>query len=647
LKYALAVILFLLVLFVFWSPVLARLPAAPQSTTIQSLLSQLLTEGRNSVSPEVKERIREEVRAKLHLAPEFQLYNQAGVVFFARFYPLEALWAFQEAIERNPENPDLLNNTATVLLALDRKEEAEKLLLYLAKRWPDYAPALLNLSILYLREGKLQLAEECLELARKAEPGLPPTERLGVQLARSRGDSAEEARSALNWSYLDPKDSESLEALHCAPHAEVVAEANRRLAALPLPRKLVSLPEIEEDVRTFILQEERDHFFSKVLNHSTRKAAEPALSGSFRKEIPLEVWNSLSEKDRKVMFSYGFRPAQRERMLLPALEELKKARENYPFLAQVIQAYEDQFLRLAERAFKERRIQELIQKEGERQAEYLGEYMERLKEAAPQSDFGVASIISTQYLQEAFSSLIPAHRRVRSLLTEARAETVDALRRLWQAEAILIDMVPPEYQEIERKRLEEVASFANFHYAKAVVAWWQAARTPILMELRIHEEEIEAIQEEAAARDFEAWLSAQAYVERYLEEDPQDPEEPEEVPSLDKWLGIDLGIISVKYYDKKRIELSAGEGIVGEVKYDLERNEVWFGLGVGVQGTTMTVFGGEAKGMVVVHLDSSESPLNVGLNGKVTAKCGSPLGGVETDVVNETLWLVGGEQPGR
>ncbi|BER91739.1 hypothetical protein [Atrimonas thermophila] len=269
--------------------------------------------------------------------------------------------------------------------------------------------------------------------------------------------------------------------------------------------------------------------------------------------------------------------------------------------------------------------------------------MEHLKEAAPQSDFGVASIISTQYLQEAFSSLIPTHRRLRTLLAEARAETVDALHRLWQAEAMLIDMVPPEYQEIERKHLEEVASFANFHYANAVVAWWQAARTPVLMERKILEEEMEAIQEEAAARDFEAWLSAQAYVERYLEEDPEDPEEPEEVPSLDKWLGIDLGIFSIKYYDKKRIELSAGEGIVGEVKYDLERNEVWFGLGVGVQGTTMTVFSGEAKGMVVVHLDSSDSPLNVGLNGKVTAKCGHPLGGAETDLVNETLWIVGSE----
>jgi tetratricopeptide (TPR) repeat protein len=181
-KYALAVVLFLLVLGVFLSSALAQLPAAPQSITIQSLLSKLLTEGKTLVAAEVKERIREEVRTKRHLAAEFQLDNQAGVVLFARFYPLEALWAFQEAIERNPENPDLLNNTATVLLALDRKEEAEKLLLYLAKRWPDYTPALLNLSILYLREGKLQFAEECLELARKAEPGLAPTERFGVSL---------------------------------------------------------------------------------------------------------------------------------------------------------------------------------------------------------------------------------------------------------------------------------------------------------------------------------------------------------------------------------------------------------------------------------------------------------------------------------
>ncbi|WP_412710070.1 tetratricopeptide repeat protein [Atrimonas thermophila] len=351
-KSPLAVACVLLSLLVFLFPALAQLPAAPQSTTIQSLLSQLLTEGRNSVSPEVKERIREEVRAKRHVAPEFQLYNQAGVVLFARFCPLEALWAFTEAANRNPENPDLLNNLATVLLTLDRKDEAEKLLLYVQKRWPNYVPALLNLSILYLREGKLERAEVCLKRARNAEPGLALTERLGVQLARIRGDPAQEARSALNWSYLDPKDPESLEALHSAPHAEVVAEANRRLTALPLPRQLVNLPALEEDARTFVLSEERDHFFSKVLNHSTRKAAEPALSGAFRKEIPLEVWNSLSAKDREVMRSYGFQPATEERMLLPALEELKKARENYPFLAQVIQAYEDQFLRLAERAFK-------------------------------------------------------------------------------------------------------------------------------------------------------------------------------------------------------------------------------------------------------------------------------------------------------
>jgi len=639
-KHVLVVSLFLIVLATYLPPALAQLPPAPQSTTIQSLLSHLLSEGRTSVAAHVKERIREEVHSKLHLAPEFQLYNQAGVTLFARFYLVEALWAFSEAVNLNPENPDLLNNLAMVLLALDRRDEAEKLLLYLAERWPDYAPAFLNLCILYLREGKLALAEACLGLARKAEPGLAPTERLGVQLARAKGDPAGEAKSALNWSHLDPGDPESLEALHGAPHAEVVAEANRRLAALPLPRRLVNLPEIEEDVRAFVLLEEKDHFWMKVANYSVRKAAEPALSGAFRKEIPPEVWNSLSEKDREVMLRHGFRPAQKVRMLPPLVEELMKARENYPFLAQVIIAYQNHFLRSAEEAFKKRHIQELIQKERKQQLELVSKHLQNLKHVIPQSDFETGMILNDQYLQEAFSSLIPTHREVCNLLAEARAETVDALRRLWQREAILIDMVPPEYQEIERQRLEEVASFANFYYATNVVAWWQVARMPVLMERRINEETARVLQEEAQYRNFEAWLSAQSHAEPYFEEDPEEPEE--EAPGFEKWLGIDVGIFAIKYYDQKRLELSAGEGIVGEVKYDLERNDVWIGLGLGAQGSTMTVFGGEAKGMVVVHLDSLDSPVKVGLNGKVTAKCGHPFGGFETDVVNETLWLVGG-----
>lgn len=635
-----AVRFFLLILIIAFLPltILAQLPVAPSKETVLILISQLLTEGRTSVPIEMRETVAREVQQKLNRAPEYQLYSQVGVLFFARSCLSEALWAFSEAAARNSDNPDVFNNLAEVLIALDRKEEAEKLLLYVAHRWPDYAPALVNLCILYMRLGKTNLAELCLKLAREAEPGFAPTERVSAQLARTKKDKIMEAQSALNWSYLDPGDKESLKALHNAPRDEVLIEINRRFKATPVPQSLIILPDIEEDVKTFVYLEEYDHFWAQVLNHSTQKVAEIVLKGGHLKEVPSEVWDKLSEEQKKAMINAGFRPTQKKRMLAPLVEELLKARENYPFLADVIQSYEDAFFLLVKEAFEKRQFQQIIQKEHQRQLDCMEKYFKQMRMPGL-SDMPQSVIpILTEYLREAFSTLIPTHKQLRELFATARKETVNALRKLYRTEAILIDMVPTQYQKLERQRLEEVAFSANFYYALNVASWWQVARIPVLMGQHIEV----TIRESLKARNFEAWLSMEEHAET-----AEDIEEPGIfLPLLlpkGTWMGMDLGILAMKAYANGQIEISGGEIIVAEAKYDIKSGQFFGCLGFGVKGTTLDFFGGEIKALVVVRVDpQSSSPPAVGLNGKITAKFGTPFAGLDVDVVNETLWLIGG-----
>lgn len=61
-----------------------------------------------------------------------------------------ALAEYEEALEKEPHNPVILNKIAKVYLALNRKEEAEKKLLNAIKTNPDYGAGYFNLANLYL-----------------------------------------------------------------------------------------------------------------------------------------------------------------------------------------------------------------------------------------------------------------------------------------------------------------------------------------------------------------------------------------------------------------------------------------------------------------------------------------------------------------
>jgi len=65
---------------------------------------------------------------------------------------------------------------------------------------------------------------------------------------------------------------------------------------------------------------------------------------------------------------------------------------------------------------------------------------------------GRASIapVLNQYLQEAFSALLPILERLLSLLAKARSETISDLRRLYRTGAILFAVVSSQFKEVER-----------------------------------------------------------------------------------------------------------------------------------------------------------------------------------------------------
>lgn len=623
----------------------AQLPPAPSQTLIQHLLSSLLVETRTTVSMDVRERVNNEIRNCTGFTEVFELYNRAGVLLFARAYPVEALWAFAEAANLNPEDQNVLNNIASVLIALDRLEEAEKLLLYVVNCWSNYAPSFVNLCIVYMREGRTDFAELCLDMARKIEPGFAPTERLAFRAARTLGDIAEQARSSLNWRYVDPKDEESAKAIQEVPSQVLMNEINTRLRALPVPEYLILMPAIESDVRSFALLEERDRFWGTFLNFFTQKSAEVVLSGQTlgtTKEIPSEVWNSLSEEQRQAMLKAGFKPAEAQRAFSPLTEQLIKAREHYPILAQIIAEYETTFANRCYEAVNRRAFRQIIDTESRRQMEYIKKWftslqavliMQYMSATAGESSYPAAGTIvtaSTEYLREAFSTLLPAHEQMRSLLADTREELIRLVRSLYRNVAILIDMVPPQYRDVEKRRLEEVAASASVYYATQVRGWWMVARIPVLLEGAVTEIVHSTLQEQFnLAR------------ERYRTEAVEDIEElDEEVEDRNPnvWLGLDLDVFAVKLYGD-RVEISGGKGIVGEAVYNFEEEEIYVGVGVGGKLELPYGAGIEAKGLIVTRIELEESEISLGVTGKVSQTWGVPVGGAEVDLGARTVWF--------
>lgn len=83
----------------------------------------------------------------------------AGAVNFEMGKYDEALKNFDDALTLNPYYPSILSNRASTLYYLNRKDEAEKIMLFLREKYPIYYEPQINLLALYINEGRINEAK--------------------------------------------------------------------------------------------------------------------------------------------------------------------------------------------------------------------------------------------------------------------------------------------------------------------------------------------------------------------------------------------------------------------------------------------------------------------------------------------------------
>ncbi len=102
----------------------------------------------------------------------------------------------EQALQIEPDSPDLLNNLASVYNTTDRYEEARKVMFDLHQRFPDYFFGITNVAQILAREGKPEEAEKMIQplLARKrlhtSEFASLCQAQIEVWLAKGRPDAA-------------------------------------------------------------------------------------------------------------------------------------------------------------------------------------------------------------------------------------------------------------------------------------------------------------------------------------------------------------------------------------------------------------------------------------------------------------------------
>ena len=82
-----------------------------------------------------------------------------------------AEYAYQRALERDPDAPDILNNLAVLYIQRENFDQALRILEPLVKRYPTRADLRLNIAIVLTNTGRLEMARDHVLTALRQEPG--------------------------------------------------------------------------------------------------------------------------------------------------------------------------------------------------------------------------------------------------------------------------------------------------------------------------------------------------------------------------------------------------------------------------------------------------------------------------------------------
>lgn len=606
-----------------------RLPQGPNATELRQLVERIHLEARALTDRESRDRIEAFIRERA--GDDASLYNNAGVILLFQYYPHEAQWAVASAVLRDFESAEAMNNLAVLLTNQQQYSEAERVLLYVVNRWPGSSTPLLNLGRLYTDKGRLDLAQECVDLAFAAGPGRADTEKLAARIAITRRDTQAAAEHVLNLEMLDPGNPQMEILREKVPRQALVDEQLRRIGRYPMPLWYTELNDIEKEVDVFVIKETEWQYWQNLAQRMS-VATQPSYENFKMTE---DIWRQIPPEMQATLERLGAGPGSIQPTMAPGT-----SRAQYKLIADVIQAYEKSYLQKIASAYETPELVGLLDEERAQQKEYQRRY----KEAARTDPEGAWR----RYLSEAVPALERAHPIVRETLLKARADANRITLGYWAAGTALLTMVPEAYRAKELDALNKLVTLSNLHYTKYVLSWYGIAKLPVLADKTDAELVRQQLHEAAAAREHEARIRRDAIQERrdLAEWEEWLAEEPEYVwpEEFRPWVGPCIEIACVKAHfdpdnphDLRDLEVGVGLPVGPKAELVASDDELVIAAGFGF-GTPDPVPGYSQKYMCGVVL-GGEHGIDIRLYRSTSLELATPVGGIDIDLSAASISL--------
>lgn len=342
-----------------------------------------------------------------------------------------------------------------------------------------------------------------------------------------------------------------------------------------------------------------------------------------------QVISQLPPEVRDALRSLGVGANEPVEVLSPT-----ESRTHYLRLGVSIDRYRKRYQRQLKPIFDAGPVHWILTEQRDRLREYQEEYARALRAGADP----IAAL--NEWCRNVIASMSSAHPRFLDALAEAREESNGLTQRHWLSTAGLITLVPEAHRAEEIAFLKRQAALSSMHYTGSIVQWYTVGLRAIVLDRELTDIMAAGLHEAARARELEALLAR----ERMRREQEAELEDGEELDvEVDLWIGLDLGVFSIKV-QADEVELSLGEGLIGEATCNWGDQEIEMGIGLGYDAPTAGLLGGGGKALGVVRL-GGEHGAALGIRECVEATVGTPVAGAEIDVLDEYLWIASAGRP--
>lgn len=606
----------------------ARLPDPPSEDEVRDLVERVRIMAAGHTRVETRARIAQYISDSPGDQP--RLTHHGGNLLIVRGYPWEGLWCLARSAQAQWVSPDTLSNIGFALAFVERHDYAERILLFTTDRWPEFHQAWTNLARVYLDAGRDDLAALALRRAEDAGPGSVPVEETRARWAMQTGDTGAAADALVNLSRLDPANPSIERLREIVPEEVLDAAVAERLASVPLPAHFIRLADPIDSYQDLVLDEEAHLYWRVTTEIYTRRATQMDHDAT---ALSPEVWEQLPPDMQATLIGLGHGPGELISVPGPAV-----GRELYPLLSIMLTRNQERYLAALRTIYQEGEVGRILLAEQQRLEGYHRETMAALDAGA------TLDVVMDPYLHRCITSLEAAHPQWLAAMASARSRANELTRRHWFEAAVLISMLPPELHQDEIEYLQKQVALSNQRHAGAVVSWVNLGRMQVLMDREAAVIAADALHTAAAEREREAQMAREGTEEEWedLELWSVEWEVVDLSGLLNPWAGVNAGVFSVKFYEDQ-VNVSGGEGLMGDAWFSWETMEFEMGIGYGVASPLLSPVasgGGTYRVLGVLRISGSDgAQIGIREHGQLTA--GTAIAGVDMDVINEYTWLYG------